>query len=163
MTIPEILAIDPGPQFSAYCWLNEAGLPLEFGKVTNERLRDILPEMPDRLQDCVCERVRSFGMPAGAELFETCENVGRFQQIAETNSLRWHWLTRGEVKVALCGTARAKDANIRQALLDRYGGKENAIGKKKTPGPLYGVTADVWAALAVAVVWQDQQKAGIRE
>lgn len=35
-------------------------------------------------------------------------------------------------------------------------GKEKAIGKKATPGPLYGVVGDEWAALAVAVTWWDQ-------
>jgi len=55
---------------------------------------------------------------------------------------------------------RAKDANIRQALIDRYGpGKDKAIGQKKTPGPLYGFKSHEWAALAVAVTWMDQQGA----
>jgi len=58
------------------------------------------------------------------------------------------------VKLHLCGSARAKDTNIRQALIDRYGGSA-AIGKKAAPGPLYGVSKDVWSALAVAVTAAD--------
>jgi len=42
---------------------------------------------------------------------------------------------------------RAKDANIRQALLDLIGPQ----GTKKTPGPTYGIKSHTWAALAVAV------------
>jgi hypothetical protein len=48
---------------------------------------------------------------------------------------------------------KAKDANIRQALIDIYGGNDKAIGNKKTPGPLYGIKGDLWAALAVAVTF----------
>jgi hypothetical protein len=50
---------------------------------------------------------------------------------------------------------QAKDANIRQAILDRFGGKEKAIGKKANPGPLYGVKSHLWSALAVALYISD--------
>jgi len=60
------------------------------------------------------------------------------------------------VKLHLTQTRRAKDANIRQALIDRYGpGKALAVGLKATPGPLYGLTGDCWSALAVAVTAAD--------
>jgi hypothetical protein len=63
------------------------------------------------------------------------------------------------VKLHLCKSTKANDASIRQALIDRYGpGKERAIGTKKAPGPLYGVKADVWAALALAVTWHDTRE-----
>jgi hypothetical protein len=42
---------------------------------------------------------------------------------------------------------RAKDPNVRQALLDKIG----PVGTKKNPGPLYGVSGHGWSALAVAV------------
>jgi hypothetical protein len=89
-------------------------------------------------------------------LFETCVWIGRFVQEWETltgaEPLR---VFRREVKLHLCGSPRAKDANIRQALIDRYGGKEAAIGRKASPGPLHGVSGDVWSALAVAVCAAD--------
>jgi hypothetical protein len=57
----------------------------------------------------------------------------------------------------LCGSSRANDATIRQALLDRYGpGREKAVGTKANPGPLYGIKADLWQALALAVTYSDQ-------
>jgi hypothetical protein len=62
-------------------------------------------------------------------------------------------LQRRAVKLALCGDSRAKDANIRQALIDRFGGKDAAIGRKAAPGPLYGISRDVWSALAIAVTY----------
>lgn len=67
-----------------------------------------------------------------------------------------HRIFRRDIKLHLCNSVRAKDANIRQALIDRYGGKEKAIGKKKSPGPLYGIKSHMWAALALAVTYHDQ-------
>lgn len=43
-------------------------------------------------------------------------------------------IPRLKVKVHLCHDSRAKDANIRQAILDRFGGKAVAIGSKRQPG-----------------------------
>jgi hypothetical protein len=59
---------------------------------------------------------------------------------------------RADVKLHLCNSHRAKDKNVRQALIDLYGPtKEAAIGRKASPGPLYGLAGDGWAALGVAV------------
>jgi hypothetical protein len=61
---------------------------------------------------------------------------------------------RREVKIHLCGSMKAKDANVRQVLLDRYGpGKAKAVGLKRSPGPLYGFSKDLWSALAVGITW----------
>ncbi len=46
---------------------------------------------------------------------------------------------------------RAKDANISQALRDRFGEK----GTKAHPGWFYGVSKDVWSAIAVGVAYYD--------
>ncbi len=75
-------------------------------------------------------------------------------------------LPRRAVKLALCGDSRAKDANIRQALIDRFGGSA-AVGRKAAPGPLYGISRDVWSALAIAVTYSIQgaseQRRGMNE
>ena len=69
-----------------------------------------------------------------------------------------HKVYRTQVKLHICGTARAKDSNVRQALMDRYGStRELAIGKKKTPGPLYGFSADMWSALAIALTYKEDK------
>jgi hypothetical protein len=93
-------------------------------------------------------------MAVGAEVFETCVWAGRFIERWYRNPRRPTHLRvyRRDVKLHLCGSMRAKDANVRQALIDRYGpGKEKAIGRKAAPGPLYGISGDCWAALGVAV------------
>jgi hypothetical protein len=95
------------------------------------------------------EMIASYGMAVGAEVFETCVWIGRMVQVAGPERVRLVY--RKDVKMHLCGTPRAKDANIRLALIDLYGGKAEAIGTVKKQGPLYGVKSHAWAALAVAV------------
>jgi hypothetical protein len=100
------------------------------------------------------EMVASYGMAVGATVFETCVWSGRFIErwlVSDKRRPEPVRVHRKEVKIHLCGSMRAKDANIRQALIDRYGGKESAIGKKANPGPLYGMSGDCWSALAVAI------------
>lgn len=95
-------------------------------------------------------------MPVGKEVFDTCLWIGRFM---ETWSSQCQLVYRKDIKIHLCGTVRAKDANVRQALIDRHeptgGGKVPQIGTKQKPGPLYGIKKDVWSALAVAVYYDD--------
>lgn len=157
MTI--LLAIDPGPTHSAYVLFHEERQSLlEFDKVSNT-------EMLDRLHcgnadHLAIEMIASYGMAVGAEVFETCVVIGRLIQAWTATKGDHTRVYRREVKLHLCGSPRAKDANVRQALVDRYGGKSAAIGKKASPGPLYGVSADAWAALAVAVTAADMRARG---
>lgn len=152
-----LIAIDPGPSESAYCLFD--GALWAAWKVPNEALLAMLRQKFFDADAVICERIRSYGMPAGAELFETCEWCGRFQEAwSGPGREGWYWMARKDVKITLCGTMKAKDANIRQAALDRFGGKQAAIGNKKTPGPLYGVSGDMWAAIAVALAWQEMQE-----
>jgi hypothetical protein len=147
-----LLAIDPGPVESAFACL-EGGRLVDWCKAPN---LEVLAVVRSTRQDyeVVIEMIASYGMPVGREVFETCVWIGQFLQEAGRN--RTHRLFRQDVKLHLCKSTKANDASIRQALIDRYGpGKEKAIGTKKAPGPLYGVKADVWAALALAVTWHD--------
>jgi hypothetical protein len=114
----------------------------EPNEVVLERvLRMIGPEV-------VIEKICSYGMAVGEEVFETVYWSGRFAQAAGGNVGR---LPRLKVKLQLCRDSKAKDANIRQALIDRFGGSA-AI---KKGGPLHKVSGDVWAALGVAVTWEE--------
>lgn len=159
-----IIAIDPGPIQSAYVVTN-GRVVFEHGKVENEFVLALIADAGGRwptLGAAVCERIRCMGMAVGATTLETAEWCGRFQQqwlrYDETPLDRWHWVTRNEEKLHLCGSPRAKDANIRQALLDRFGGKDKAIGTKKAKGPLWGIAGDCWSALAVALTFLDLRR-----
>lgn len=146
-----LLAIDPGPTESAYVKLIKDRV-IECGKVPNQEMLQIVR---DTSQQIAVEMIASYGMPVGAEVFETCVMIGRICEAADIEPIR---VKRIEVKSHICHSAKANDANIRQAIIDRYGGKDVAIGKKSRPGPLYGVSGDVWAALAVGLTVLDQKK-----
>jgi hypothetical protein len=147
-----ILAIDPGNEESAWC-LIELGMPTYSGKRPNADVRDVLSGMdPEPCDHLAIEMIASYGMPVGREVFETCLWIGRFAETWERHGGKVRFIYRKDVKMHLCGNTRAKDANVRQALIDHYGpGKDKAIGKKASPGPLYGFRGDEWAALAVAL------------
>ena len=137
----EILAIDPGPLKSAFVrWDGER--VIECAWIDNADVRETI-RMCWQSQIAI-EMIASYGMAVGADVFQTCVEIGRMVEAAGgCVSL----VFRRDVKLHLCGSARAKDSNIRQALLDRFG----PVGTKKTPGPLFGVKSHIWSALAVAV------------
>ena len=148
-----ILAIDPGYERSA--WLEyEDGRPLGFGIQANTDLLADLRAGLELTDVVVIEKVESYGMAVGREVFDTVHWAGRFTEAAQPTPVVQ--LTRRAVKLELCGQSRAKDANVRQALMDRFGGPA-AKGTKRSPGPLYGIAADVWSALAVAVTYAETE------
>lgn len=147
------LAMDPGNEESALIELDDELRPVWSMKANNIVIRERIYRA--RLRDLpashlAIEMIASYGMPVGREVFETCLWIGRF---VEAWCSAYTLVYRREVKSFMCGNSKAKDSNIRQAVLDRYGGKNAAIGNKKTPGPLYGLTGDLWQALAVGVTW----------
>lgn len=155
-----LIAVDPGPTESAYVLYDtELMVPAEFEKVPNRHLLSrVEPLVARGANSAAIEMIQSFGMPVGAEVFETCVYIGSLAHQLELLGVPVRFVYRKDVKTHLCGSNRAKDANVRQALIDRYGpGKDAAIGRKKTPGPLYGMTGDCWAALAVAVTATERE------
>lgn len=159
-----IIGLDPGPEKSGIVQIDPDG-SVDGRILGNEELLNHLMFeqgiMPGTL---VVEMIASYGMPVGKEVFETCVWIGKFEQAwSDHCGSQPERLFRREVKLELCGSPRAKDANVRQALIDIYGpGKDKAIGLKKTPGPLYGFKADMWAALGVAVTYKRIAEQGPR-
>ena len=153
-----ILAIAPGTTQSGWV-LIDAGRVMRSGVLPNgDMLNIIMSYWRQTDVRLAIEMVASYGMAVGKEVFETVRWIGRFQQA-------WHdpeavrLVYRQEVKLHLCGTLKAKDSNIRQALIDRYprtgGGATPQIGTKLTPGPLYGMSSHAWPALGVALVAEE--------
>ncbi len=153
-----IIAVDPGPTESAWCRLVE-GRPTHWAKQPTPQVRDLL-----RQAYCpvYIEMIASYGMAVGREVFDTCTWIGRMEQVVEDRGGECHRIFRIDVKTHLCKRPNANDTNVRQALIDRFGpGKDVAIGRKKSPGPLYGMAGDCWAALAVAVTAWDHLQTGL--
>jgi hypothetical protein len=148
-----IFAIDPGTTHSAYVIFDD-GKILQKRIVENKTLcKEISYGIYDDCEMMYIEMVASYGMAVGKTVFETCVWIGRFIGTWETGKADdWEYVYRKDVKMHLCGQTKAKDSNIRQAIMDMYGSERSiAIGTKKAQGPLYGVSKDIWAALGVAI------------
>lgn len=145
-----ILAVDPGTTKSGFVILDE-GHVTSSGVLSN---REALEMVAGHAGTVAIEMVASYGMAVGKDVFETVRWIGRFQQ-ASRDPEAVRLVYRRDVKLHLCGSAKAKDANVRQALLDLFpgsgGGKTPQIGTKAARGPLYGVSSHAWSALAVAM------------
>ena len=154
-----ILAIDPGTSKSAWVlWCDEQEKILNMGIEENGALTERLHAHSDAQDPHVhiaIEMVASYGMPVGKEIFETCVWIGVFLALLKCFPAHENcFVYRKDVKLNLCGSVKAKDGNIRQALIDRFGDP----GTKTNPGKLYGVSKDLWSALAVAVTYSDIRK-----
>ena len=178
---PLVLACDPGTTKSAFCWLlrQPVGPPriLSVHYVDNDMASDAFtaPTYP-------CERggttygmhshavfafemIAAMGMAVGASTFETVRYTGRFELRAEQFGMEPHRVYRRDVKLHLCNSMRAKDGNVRQAVMDMYPatgrtskGEPSQIGTSAKPGPLYimrtgptGASGHLWSALAVGI------------
>lgn len=146
-----ILAIDPGNIQSAYVLMDfETYKPLVFGKFENDHILQVC-EIAGQANS-VIEMVACYGMAVGKEVFDTCVWIGRFY--AAIGKPEPELMVRKDVKMNLCGTTKAKDGNIIQALKDRFGDK----GTKANPGWFYGFKADCWQAYALGVTYLDKMK-----
>lgn len=162
-----VIAIDPGPDKSALLVWNGDCDGLGSGRVELTRLcpnEDFMPWLrawgaapgPAPL---VIEKIESYGMGVGAETFETVFWSGRFAEAYGIQNV--NRLGRKAIKVHLCNSVRATDSNVRYAIIDRFGGKDKAIGKKANPGVFYDIKSHLWSALAVALTHHDQNYATI--
>jgi hypothetical protein len=189
-----LLAIDPGFTQSAFV-VYDGHKPLLFGKWANATLlRELQVGTAIRATHCAIELIGHYGtgMAVGAEVFWTCIWTGRLMQVwwdrqggDKFGINQADLIKRPTVKAHVCGAAKASDANVRQALIDRWGGESVALGGKKCkrckgkgymgnrrmpcgtfscgchggletpPGPLKEMTADCWQALALGVYWFD--------
>lgn len=153
------LAIDPGPTESAFALFHTQTLNLvSFGKGPNSQVKELIQTDSLNIARVVIEEIRSYGMSVGMEVFDTVRFTGRLQEKAETLGKETALLPRISVKLHICKSSKANDPSIRQAIIDRYGpGKEKAIGTKKNQGPLFGVKADIWSAIAIGLTDIEQR------
>ena len=106
----------------------------------------------------VMEMVGSYSQAVGQTTFETCCWIGIFiQAFAAISKLisggerNYTLLKRQAVRTNLCQTSLAGDPQVRAALVDRIGDK----GTKSDPGPMFGMKADLYSALAVGLTFKD--------
>lgn len=145
-----MIAIDPGPEKSAVIRVHSTAGPawtvqpsIAYAAIIPNPA--VLAFLQNHWAEPVAiEMIENFGMAVGKDIFETCVWIGRFIQ---AHGGQYRKVTRMEVKMHVCHDSKAKDSNIRQALVDRFG----QVGTKKAKGPLYGIKKDLWSALAICV------------
>ena len=150
-----VIAIDPGCEQSAYVIWNGESIQNANIVVNDELLAGMGSPLWAGYRLAV-EQIRCYGMKMGATTIDTVFWSGRFCQ-------EWgkpfYLVPRMDVKMHLCGNSRAKDLNIRQALIDRFG----PVPTKKKPNPVYNghkIRKDEWQAWALAVTWWDKNNGG---
>ena len=160
-----VLAIDPGSTESGYALLKIDGNDIEVrgrGKVPNAEILRVMRDTDFFVVDVAIEHVASYGMSVGKEVFDTCVWTGRFIERARRDFANCYRIYRMEEKMELCHDSRAKDVNIRRALIDRFAKHdfERGTGTKKKPDVFYGVSGDVWSAIAVGVTFAEFKARG---
>ncbi|MAF51034.1 MAG: hypothetical protein CMH64_02990 [Nanoarchaeota archaeon] len=102
----------------------------------------------------VIEDIKSYGMPVGKTTFDTCKAIGRFQERMEKKQKSYALIFKSDIQLHFCHTTKAKDANVKRVLLDRFGEK----GTKKNQGITYGLKNHSWDAFALCVYLEDHIK-----
>lgn len=158
-----ILGIDPGNEDTAFCLVDSQLRPVRFAKLANELAYCEMVEaiVNNTLSDNIivaCEMIASYGMPVGKEVFDTCVWIGQLKE--RFKMYDFQYIYRKDEKMAICHSMKASDANITQALVDRFapGVPNHGKGRKDAPGWFYGFRADIWQAYAVAVTYHDKYK-----
>ena len=157
-----LLAIDPGDVQSAFVFMDmDTYKPLYFAKEKNEEcMADMIHYSVDpqhNVTHCAIEMLQSYGMSVGKTFLFTATWVGRFHERLLSYIETVEYIYRRDEKLCLCGQMRAKDSNIRQALIDRFAKFDfkNGRGTKDNPDWFYGFKADIWAAAAVGTTYID--------
>ena len=143
-----VLAIDPGTFRSA--WLRFDGVrPRRSGSPQRLLVRALRSGgLPDVV---VIEEVHSYGMavgprcstpPAGPAASRRPPTASRSHSPAEIVSSRC---------AAIAGEGRQRPQRAHRPLR-----RQAALGRKANPGPLYGISSDLWSALAIAVTYPVQ-------
>jgi len=109
--------------------------------------RRIVDQLDVALDVVGIEMFAGYGRSVGKSTFEACKWVGRFEQMFEGEIPTDMIYRKGDVCPWICRDHMAKDKDVRAALIKRYG----PPGTKKAQGKLYGVKADIWSALAIAI------------
>lgn len=142
-----VLAIDPGPEQSAFVLWDGKRIVLAEHIDNSTGLLKFEAIIVDVV---AIERLKSYGMPVGQSVLETCYWSGCFAAAF----VRRDVLERpyySDVASHHCNHPRAKSSAIKRALKDKYGEK----GTKKAPGLTYSLVGDhLWDAFAIATMFE---------
>lgn len=130
------LCIDPGNKQSGWitCVEDESVTGhlriIGSGIWPNRLLRRELAQQKDKHSGALllieCPKPR--GQPTASEEMETLVEIGRILQMWRGP---WSYIFRQQAKIGITGMAAGKDKHVSQALKDRFGGEDVAVGGRK--------------------------------
>jgi len=163
-----IMGIDPGPEVSHYAICEKKERKPSFLKgghfMNNSPSKNKNFIRDEKVDLLVIEMVKNYGMPMSDHVLATCAASGAYAALGNMLGICVRLVPRKTIVTALCGSARANDANVRSFLTDYWlslfdldglgGGQNRLVGTSKDPGPFSGfrgkANSDKWAALACA-------------
>jgi len=131
-----VITIDPGSVQSAF--IVTEGSIIDKGIILNDLMVSKLLSYGNSDAVVVIEEIKSYGMPVGQSVIDTCYIIGRLVQVCIANGIDYHMVPRKTIVTSLCGSSNAGDTNVRQVLRDNY-----------TKTQLKGIKYDLWASLAI--------------
>lgn len=146
-----ILAIDPGPQQSAFvCWDTKTHdffgprMGLDFWESWTAAKID-----PEVIGLLAIEFPQSYGITAGLSVFSTCFEAGKICQLLNGNHL-FTGVTKLFGRPSIKGQIGGRsDSEVNASLRMRFGDAKKGC-------KLEGVKKDIWAALALAVALDER-------
>lgn len=152
-----LLAIDAGDIKSAYIiYDSEIKKVIEKNFLLNNDFINRIERLcfDRKIDEAAIEKLHSMGMPVGQTTFDTIFMNGRIYELLSRNGIEAKLYPRHDIKMHLCNSTRAKDTNIRMALVNRFG----EASTKKNPHDTYNELTDkiyfgshFWSCLAVAM------------
>jgi Holliday junction resolvasome RuvABC endonuclease subunit len=152
-----VVGIDPGPTNSGLIVYEVENWPHDIGRVVHSSKDATLDEVREAIdhystipKSQVVVECTQAGPPSTA-VVKTTEVVGRIMERCHVYGIPCETYYRRDVLQALnCARKGNKDSFVRMACIELHGGdKATAVGNKKNPGPLYGVSSHAWQALGV--------------
>jgi len=147
-----IWAVDPGTVKSAIVrW--HVGPSHVWGAIEeNAKVERILATSVQPSDYVAIEKITGQGRRAiGRETLEAHRWQTRFEVAAEASRCNLFMISRTKSRTRIAGPYSG-DKQVREAVIEYFGGYDIAIGTSEIPGPLRGLADDEWQALAVAVV-----------
>lgn len=148
-----VFAIDAGNTHSGWAVVSNLDGEYQlgvFGKWENKALLEEIRKYNDF--DFAIEYPYPRNSTVPLQVFEMAEWVGRFAHVLEECGNRFHRIYRHREKAVMCHSGVATDSQIRASVISVLGGQ----GTAQNPGPTYGVTGDVWQAIAIGMTFLEE-------
>lgn len=123
----DVIGIDPGTERSGWVLVKDSK-PVRWGWDSNNTVTKLIEDLNSGVFVAV-EYMRPRGLPTSQDEMDTMFQLGRMTATVSDRMLSK--VSRHSVKMHLLGQARGNDSNIRQALIDLFGGDRFAIGNVK--------------------------------